>query len=318
MFAVHADVAAGRIRRCVIAALTQTFAGADSRLLLPAHPLPVRLPCHYRLDLRSSDHASVRRNRANPVPVEGCQFVKFPRLPAHLVLTLALPTATVARVGVDQFVLTPCVLTLFFTCQSLLEGKGFSEARNRIENKWWPTIQKNWGVRQGVLLSTERQILTDAAPADLDSCPAHQLLCCPAASATLGRQRWVLGSLLACLRVLTSRSRWQLFRSSGSAHPLDSPPTTKPLTLVLSQRLPLVCERSGCTEGPRQGDHGRGRIDVEAIDIEAMRCVTTMRWMREVCEGCYRSSSRPPRTFPLLLQPPQPPWPAPPPEPAPS
>ncbi|BGP07854.1 Protein required for ethanol metabolism [Rhodotorula toruloides] len=52
---------------------------------------------------------------------------------------------TVARVGVDQFVLTPCVLTLFFTCQSLLEGKGFSEARNRIENKWWPTIQKNWG-----------------------------------------------------------------------------------------------------------------------------------------------------------------------------
>lgn len=53
--------------------------------------------------------------------------------------------ATVARVGVDQFVLTPCVLTLFFTCQSLLEGKGFGEARRRIETSWWPTIQANWG-----------------------------------------------------------------------------------------------------------------------------------------------------------------------------
>ncbi|TNY17046.1 hypothetical protein DMC30DRAFT_420165 [Rhodotorula diobovata] len=52
---------------------------------------------------------------------------------------------TVARVGVDQFVLTPCVLTLFFTCQSLLEGKGFGEARRRIETSWWPTIQANWG-----------------------------------------------------------------------------------------------------------------------------------------------------------------------------
>lgn len=53
--------------------------------------------------------------------------------------------ATVARVGVDQFVLTPCVLTLFFTAQSLLEGKGFGEAKRRIETSWWPTIQANWG-----------------------------------------------------------------------------------------------------------------------------------------------------------------------------
>ncbi|KPV75394.1 uncharacterized protein RHOBADRAFT_66412, partial [Rhodotorula graminis WP1] len=52
---------------------------------------------------------------------------------------------TVARVGVDQFVLTPCVLTIFFTAQSLLEGKGFGEAKRRIETSWWPTIQANWG-----------------------------------------------------------------------------------------------------------------------------------------------------------------------------
>lgn len=75
-----------------------------------------------------------------------------PPLPP-LVLTLqqelahARPSlaATVARVGVDQFVLTPCVLTLFFTAQSLLEGKGFGEAKRRIETSWWPTIQANWG-----------------------------------------------------------------------------------------------------------------------------------------------------------------------------
>ncbi|GAA6049665.1 hypothetical protein JCM3770_005060 [Rhodotorula araucariae] len=53
---------------------------------------------------------------------------------------------TLARVGVDQFVLTPCVLTLFFTCQSLLELKGFGEAKRRIESSWWPTIQTNWSV----------------------------------------------------------------------------------------------------------------------------------------------------------------------------
>lgn len=46
----------------------------------------------------------------------------------------------------DQFVLTPCVLSLFFTCQSLLEGKGFTEAKRRIETSWWPTIQRNWSL----------------------------------------------------------------------------------------------------------------------------------------------------------------------------
>ncbi|GAA5974015.1 hypothetical protein JCM8115_005987 [Rhodotorula mucilaginosa] len=55
-------------------------------------------------------------------------------------------TTTVARVAVDQFVLTPCVLSLFFTCQSLLEGKGFGEAKRRIETSWWPTIQRNWSL----------------------------------------------------------------------------------------------------------------------------------------------------------------------------
>ncbi|GAA5861613.1 hypothetical protein JCM3774_002646 [Rhodotorula dairenensis] len=55
-------------------------------------------------------------------------------------------TTTVARVAVDQFVLTPCVLSLFFTCQSLLEGKGFTEAKRRIETSWWPTIQRNWSL----------------------------------------------------------------------------------------------------------------------------------------------------------------------------
>ncbi|BGP55356.1 Protein required for ethanol metabolism [Rhodotorula sphaerocarpa] len=53
---------------------------------------------------------------------------------------------TAARVAVDQFVLTPCVLTIFFTAQSLLELKGFGEAQRRIRENWWPTLQRNWGV----------------------------------------------------------------------------------------------------------------------------------------------------------------------------
>ncbi|KAL8280913.1 hypothetical protein RQP46_006592 [Phenoliferia psychrophenolica] len=50
------------------------------------------------------------------------------------------------RVGLDQFVLTPVMVGLFFTTQAVLEGKGLGEARRRIESSWAPTLYKNWGL----------------------------------------------------------------------------------------------------------------------------------------------------------------------------
>lgn len=46
--------------------------------------------------------------------------------------------------GLDQFVLTPGMVALFFTSMSLLEGKGLQGGREKIAQAWWPTLQKNW------------------------------------------------------------------------------------------------------------------------------------------------------------------------------
>ncbi|GJN89161.1 hypothetical protein Rhopal_002135-T1 [Rhodotorula paludigena] len=53
---------------------------------------------------------------------------------------------TAARVAVDQLLLTPVMLTVFFTTQSLLEMKGFGEAKRRMQSSWWPTLKTNWSV----------------------------------------------------------------------------------------------------------------------------------------------------------------------------
>lgn len=42
--------------------------------------------------------------------------------------------------------LTPVMVGLFFTSMSVLEGKGLSEAKKRIESSWAPTLFKNWGL----------------------------------------------------------------------------------------------------------------------------------------------------------------------------
>ncbi|BGP15904.1 hypothetical protein JCM10213_003667 [Rhodosporidiobolus nylandii] len=53
---------------------------------------------------------------------------------------------TAARVALDQFVLTPVMVSVFFTAQTFLEGKGINEAKQRLSQSWWPTLQTNWGV----------------------------------------------------------------------------------------------------------------------------------------------------------------------------
>ncbi|KAM0752217.1 integral membrane protein [Meredithblackwellia eburnea MCA 4105] len=56
------------------------------------------------------------------------------------------PALVAARVGLDQFVLTPVLVGVFFTSMSLMEGKGIEEAKRRISTSWAPTLVKNWGL----------------------------------------------------------------------------------------------------------------------------------------------------------------------------
>lgn len=83
MFAVHANIAVGRIRRCVRVATTWRMPEltVDFSISPSCTSFPSAILCHNRLDLRSPDYASVRRNRADPLPVKSCQFVDLPLLP---------------------------------------------------------------------------------------------------------------------------------------------------------------------------------------------------------------------------------------------
>lgn len=46
----------------------------------------------------------------------------------------------------DQGVLTPAVVAFFFGSMSVLEGKGITEATERISDNYVPTLIRNWGV----------------------------------------------------------------------------------------------------------------------------------------------------------------------------
>lgn len=50
------------------------------------------------------------------------------------------------RVYMDQFMFTPGVVAFYFGSMTLLEGRGVSEARGRIEKAYVPTIIRNWCV----------------------------------------------------------------------------------------------------------------------------------------------------------------------------
>ncbi|GJJ08244.1 hypothetical protein Clacol_002453 [Clathrus columnatus] len=54
--------------------------------------------------------------------------------------------ALVARVGLDQAVLTPVAVAFFFSSMTFLEGKGVRDAQHRIESAYYPTLLRNWGV----------------------------------------------------------------------------------------------------------------------------------------------------------------------------
>ncbi|KAF9026044.1 hypothetical protein BDZ89DRAFT_1135071 [Hymenopellis radicata] len=61
-------------------------------------------------------------------------------------LTFKSPTrGVIYRVWLDQFVITPVIVGAFFASMATLEGKPF-EAKARIQEKYSPTLIRNWGV----------------------------------------------------------------------------------------------------------------------------------------------------------------------------
>ncbi|EPS95827.1 hypothetical protein FOMPIDRAFT_1025605 [Fomitopsis schrenkii] len=52
----------------------------------------------------------------------------------------------VYKVWLDQTVFTPGVIGFFFTSMTLLEGKSFQDARQRVSEAYVPTLVRNWGV----------------------------------------------------------------------------------------------------------------------------------------------------------------------------
>ncbi|KDE06585.1 hypothetical protein MVLG_03081 [Microbotryum lychnidis-dioicae p1A1 Lamole] len=56
------------------------------------------------------------------------------------------PALVATRVGLDQFVLTPVLVGVFYTSMALSEGYGIQGAKERVRFAWWPTLQKNWGL----------------------------------------------------------------------------------------------------------------------------------------------------------------------------
>lgn len=54
--------------------------------------------------------------------------------------------ATATRVGLDQFVMAPSILTGFFTIMTLMEGKTLEDAKAKWKQSFVPTLQTNWMV----------------------------------------------------------------------------------------------------------------------------------------------------------------------------
>ncbi|KAI0724744.1 hypothetical protein C8Q72DRAFT_856795 [Fomitopsis betulina] len=50
------------------------------------------------------------------------------------------------KVWLDQTVFTPGVIGFFFTSMTLLEGKSFQDAQQRVTEAYVPTLIRNWGV----------------------------------------------------------------------------------------------------------------------------------------------------------------------------
>ncbi|KAJ9103148.1 hypothetical protein QFC21_002570 [Naganishia friedmannii] len=53
---------------------------------------------------------------------------------------------TIARVGLDQFVAAPTIISTFFMVMSRMEGKSWQDGQTKIKTTLVPTLQANWMV----------------------------------------------------------------------------------------------------------------------------------------------------------------------------
>lgn len=72
-------------------------------------------------------------------PIVARWYMLLERLPIR-----SRPALIATKVGLDQFVLTPAILGVFFSSMTILEGKGTDEIRSRLKTAWQPTLVRNW------------------------------------------------------------------------------------------------------------------------------------------------------------------------------
>ncbi|KAL7414850.1 hypothetical protein BDY24DRAFT_440309 [Mrakia frigida] len=99
------------------------------------------------VEKKGADHDFVRTGRivvwggAFFAPVVGQWFKILQRLPIQ-----NKTVSTVAKVGLDQFVFAPVVLSTFFTAMGLMEGKKFPDIQEKLKADLVPTLKTNWMV----------------------------------------------------------------------------------------------------------------------------------------------------------------------------
>jgi len=103
--------------------------------------------CQQGIERKGAKHDYLRTARLSAyggflfAPVVATWYRLLERVP------VTQPRARVlAKVGLDQFVLTPGLVTMFFGSMTFMEGKGPREVVDRLRVAWLPTLVKNWGV----------------------------------------------------------------------------------------------------------------------------------------------------------------------------
>ncbi|OBZ74456.1 Protein SYM1 [Grifola frondosa] len=121
-----------------------SMAGLTQSIQRGAHP---QADDHPVFEKKGRDHDIARTARLafyggaifGPIVTKWLQFLN--RLQA------STPTKTIIyRVYLDQAAFTPCAIGLFFGSLTFLEGKGISDAQQRISEAYTPTLLRNWGV----------------------------------------------------------------------------------------------------------------------------------------------------------------------------
>jgi len=95
--------------------------------------------------LKSHDWARTGRVMFYGGAVFGPIFTKWYQLLNKIQFPNAAKAA-ICRVVIDQSIQAPTHVAIFFTCMALLEGNSFSDAKERLNKVFQPTLIRNWSV----------------------------------------------------------------------------------------------------------------------------------------------------------------------------